>query len=79
MSARGHGISGTDKEVKDGIQWLATAGVLALVLSLCLFYVDDHLTSNTKSWEHAKSERIRELRLAQSGLASRVSDTRQTR
>lgn len=70
-------IAGTAKEQRDGLVWMASAGVLAALLAVSIFAIDNWLTSNYKAWDHAHEMKIREVRVAQTSLPSGVSDTRQ--
>ncbi len=64
------------QEQKLGYTWFAIAGTVAVVLSLVLYRVDVHL--HTSDAEHVHAQQMRELRTAQTSLASRAVDGRQT-
>ncbi len=63
------------QEVKDGMRWLFSAGAFAIALTVFLFFTDHKLSTSTR--EQDLGNTLRELRTAQSSLASRVTDERQ--
>ena len=69
-------MSATDQATitRDGIQWIFTAGIFAVILVAFLWYVDDSLTYNPATAEHDQA--LHDLRSAQAGLNSSPSDSR---
>ena len=65
-----------EREMSDGRTWFLWAGLTAMVFSFCLFRVDEYL-SRGKERDFAHAQMMRELRLAQASLPSRVTDSRQ--
>ena len=63
------------QEQKDGMRWLFSAGAFAVVLTIFLFFTDHQLSTSTR--EQDLGNRLREMRTAQTSLASRVTDERQ--
>ena len=69
-------MSETNAEVqKDGMRWFVGALVVAIALSAWLKHADDSLMNSTREKELGAT--LRELRGAQTGIPSNVSDTRQ--
>ena len=66
------------KEIQGSYKWLTIAGSAAILLSAFLFYVDDVIMSHAPERDRAHAAEMAELRQAQAGLPSRVSDHRQT-
>ena len=64
------------EELLSGRSWFIGAGVAALILSFCLFRVDEYLSQGPVR-EHEHNERMRALRTAQLSVPSRVTDSRQ--
>ena len=65
-------------EVNGAFRWLLGAGAAAIGLSLALFWADDSVMGKAKERDIAHNVQLRELRVAQSGLPSGVTDERQT-
>jgi len=65
-------------EVNGAFRWLLGAGAAAIGLSLTLFWADDSVMGKAKERDIAHNAQLRELRVAQSGLPSGVTDQRQT-
>ena len=65
-------------EVNGAFRWLLGAGAAAIGLSLTLFWADDSVMGKAKDRDVAHNAQLRELRVAQSGLPSGVTDERQT-
>ena len=65
-------------EVNGAFRWLLGAGAAAIGLSLFLFWADDSVMGKAKERDIAHNAQLRELRVAQSGLPSGVTDERQT-
>lgn len=65
-------------DVTGGFKWLLGAGAAALGLSLALFWADDSVMGKARQRDIAHNVQLRELRIAQSSLPSRVTDERQT-
>ena len=65
-------------EVSGGIKWLICAGAAAVALSATLFWADDTVMGGAIARDKHHAEQMRELRVAQSSLPSRVTDERQT-
>ena len=63
-------------ENKDAGAWFLFAGLAALLLSFFLFRVDNY-QSNAKGRDYTHAQMMREMRIAQSSLPSRVTDARQ--
>ena len=64
-------------EVNGAFRWLLGAGAAAIGLSLFLFWADDSVMGKAKERDIAHNAQLRELRVAQSGLPSGVTDERQ--
>ena len=64
-------------EVNGAFRWLLGAGAAAIGLSLALFWADDSVMGKAKERDIAHNVQLRELRVAQSGLPSGVTDERQ--
>ena len=62
-------------EQRLGYTWLVCAGAFAIVLSLGLYRVNN--TLHESKAEEEKGDMLRELRTAQFGLPSHVTDERQ--
>ena len=65
-------------EENGAVRWLLGAGAAAIGLSLVLFWADDSVMGNAKERDVAHNAQLRQLRVAQSGLPSGVTDERQT-
>jgi hypothetical protein len=65
-------------EVNGAYRWLLGAGAAAIGLSLALFWADDSVMGKAKERDVAHNAQLRELRVAQAGLPSGVTDQRQT-
>jgi hypothetical protein len=70
-----HGDTGREKQTADGIRWLLGAGFLAILLSYCLFSVDEFL-AGSRERDRQHSEMLRELRVAQTSMKSGDVDPR---
>jgi hypothetical protein len=66
------------KEIQGSYNWILFAGGLAVVLSCVLFWVDNTVMGGAAERDREHAAQMRELRMAQSGLAARVTDSRQT-
>jgi hypothetical protein len=66
-----------NKEAAGAITWLLCAGGAALALSAFLFWADDTVMGGAQARDKAFAEQMKELRVAQSSLPSRVTDDRQ--
>jgi hypothetical protein len=66
------------QEIQGGFKWLLFAGTAAVLLSLFLFYVDDVVMRGAPERDKEHAAQMAELRKAQAGLPSRVTDDRQT-
>ena len=64
-------------EVNGAFRWLIGAGAAAIGLSLALFWADDSVMGKAKERDIAHNVQLRELRVAQAGLPSGVTDERQ--
>jgi hypothetical protein len=62
------------KELEGGKRWFFGAGIVAILLALTLWKIDDFLTYSDK--EIRLGETLLELRSAQTSLNSDVSDSR---
>jgi hypothetical protein len=67
-----------EQEIRGGYKWLLCAGTAAVLLSAFLFYVDNVIMGGASARDKEHAAKMRELRLAQSGLPARVTDERQT-
>lgn len=67
----------SDSEKAGAVRWLILAGGAAVVLSVGLFKADEYLTRGTER-DRAHNKQLAELRSAQAGLPSGVTDNRQT-
>jgi hypothetical protein len=66
------------QEIQGGYKWLMIAGTAAVLLSCFLFYVDDVVMRHAPDRDREHAAQMAELRKAQAGLPSRVTDDRQT-
>jgi hypothetical protein len=66
-----------NSEARDGIKWLARMGAFALALSATLFWADHVVMGGAAARDKHHAEQMKELRVAQSSLPSRVTDDRQ--
>ena len=64
-------------EAQGGITWLLCAGAAALALCTFLFWADNTVMGGAQARDKAFAEEMKELRVAQSSLPSRVTDDRQ--
>lgn len=63
------------EEQRRGFTWFFGAGTVAICFALFLIYVDMRLSTSDR--EEKLGSTLRELRTAQAGLPSRVTDRRQ--
>jgi hypothetical protein len=66
------------QETQGGYRWILFAGTAAVLLSCFLFYVDDVVMRHAPDRDREHAAQMAELRKAQAGLPSRVTDDRQT-
>jgi hypothetical protein len=64
-------------EANGALRWLLGAGAAAVGLSLFLFWADESVMGRAKERDIAHNAKLRELRVAQAGLPSGVTDERQ--
>ena len=64
------------KEAADGYRWFFGMGLVAICFAIFLATVDKRLSESDS--ERRLGAALRELRTAQAGLPSRVTDSRQT-
>ena len=67
-----------EQEVQGGYRWLMIAGTLAILFSCSLFCIDKYIMGSAAKRDKEHAAQMRQLRLAQSGLPARVTDSRQT-
>jgi len=66
------------QEIQGSYKWLLIAGTAAVLLSCFVFYIDDVVMGHAPERDKAHAAQMAELRKAQAGLPSRVTDDRQT-
>ena len=66
-----------EQEIQGGYRWLMIAGTLAILFSCSLFCIDQYVMGGAIKRDKEHANHMRQLRLAQSGLPARVTDSRQ--
>ena len=67
-----------EQEIKGSYKWLMFASGAAVLLSCVLFWADNTVMGGAAERDKEHAAKMRELRIAQSSVPGRVTDSRQT-